>query len=557
LNQSSTLWQSLSLLRHRIDEAGIFCSVCLNLKNMEVSTVIPNSVTIAALGCSVNSTQSKRNSSLASLIEDCPICLDRMEITDCRHILLCERKCGFNMCTSCIESLITSSKDDFQLASDGNMHVKVYLNCPNCRSHLSHSIRYTLLLRKVEELRCLNTPETEWTTSQVRLKRALDTIEVEKAVKCAKIMEADYFDVDFDEMDDEEKTFEDEINSEDYVEQWGLEVDLSNESNKIFVFPRAPSPTIREETLRVDSTLFAGLAEFLNDEERLTVTELMTCGETTCLVEAADTLFNVLQNLSNVKPSSLTAANRQTTIERRKKSICRRSSIFQLIADAEAARIRNDGKENKVSRETEALRNAQSRPAQQRQLGRELRIQADFQKRFPLPVRMPKAVKLDLSLPFDMELLDYTWGGTVLDAYSKISIGFGNKITQRRPNNVNIGNILGKEPNNAKSVRGNCALGFCVSIDDDPGDYRDIYIAMPGRSRVLVSHTGQIGKLGAVRGDVLTHVDGENVDGKRVAEVLEIIKTKEKQDFIMLTLNAELSVADALKRRASAIADVL
>ena len=147
--------------------------------------------------------------------------------------------------------------------------------------------------------------------------------------------------------------------------------------------------------------------------------------------------------------------------------------------------------------------------------------------------------------------------GTVLDAYSKISIGFGNTITQRRPNNVNVGNILGNEPNVVKSVRGNCALGFCVSIDDDPGDYRDIFIAMPGRLRVLVSQTGQIGKLGAVRGDVLTHVDGENVDGKTAAQVLEIMKTKDTQDFIMLTLNAELSVADALKRRASAIADTL
>lgn len=143
-----------------------------------------------------------------------------------------------------------------------------------------------------------------------------------------------------------------------------------------------------------------------------------------------------------------------------------------------------------------------------------------------------------------------------MDAYSKISIGFGNKVTQRRPNNINIGNILGTEQNIMKSAAVGCALGLCMSRDDSNcGDYNDIYIALPGKSRVLISHTGHIGKLGAVRGDVLTHVDGEEVTGKNVDEVLEIIKGNGVQGFVMLTLNAELSVADALKRRALAIAD--
>jgi hypothetical protein len=38
-------------------------------------------------------------------------------------------------------------------------------------------------------------------------------------------------------------------------------------------------------------------------------------------------------------------------------------------------------------------------------------LQAEFQKCFPLPVRMPKAIELDLELPFDMDFVDYTWGG--------------------------------------------------------------------------------------------------------------------------------------------------
>lgn len=143
-----------------------------------------------------------------------------------------------------------------------------------------------------------------------------------------------------------------------------------------------------------------------------------------------------------------------------------------------------------------------------------------------------------------------------MDAYSKISIGFGNKITQRRPQNANVGNILGSEPNVVKTAAVGCALQLCSCSDDDHyGDYRDVFIAMPGTSRVLIAHTGHIGKLGAVRGDVLTHVDGEAVNGKTADEVLEILRGTGSRESVILTLNAELSVADALKRRALAIAE--
>jgi hypothetical protein len=316
------------------------------------------------------------------------------------------------MCKDCIESFITSSKDDFQMASDGNMHVKVYLHCPNCRSDLSHSIRHTLLLRKVGELNYLKIPESEWTTSQVRLKNVLDKTEVQKAIRHARILEAEYYGNDFNEEEDKEEEEDEELSTENCVEQWGVEVDLSNGAHDSFVAPRPPAPLTREEAIRVDPTLFAGLDEFLSESEQKEVTELMTRGKPSFLVQAAQVLYNTLQELSN--PSSSAATNRQTSTEKkysRKNSIARRSSVFNLIAEAEAAEARQGNAEKKVAEETQALMNPRSRVAQQRQLERELRIQANFQRRFPLPVRMPKAVQLDLSLPFDMELVDYTWGG--------------------------------------------------------------------------------------------------------------------------------------------------
>ena len=52
------------------------------------------------------------------------------------------------------------------------------------------------------------------------------------------------------------------------------------------------------------------------------------------------------------------------------------------------------------------------RIARHKQLGRELRQKAIFQKRFPLPVRMPKAIELQLPLTDELDLMDYEWDGT-------------------------------------------------------------------------------------------------------------------------------------------------
>ena len=122
--------------------------------------------------------------------------------------------------------------------------------------------------------------------------------------------------------------------------------------------------------------------------------------------------------------------------------------------------------------------------------------------------------------------------------------------------NINVGTILGNEQSFVKSAAVGCAIGLCMTSDEDDGDANDVYIALPGQARVVISYTGCIGKLGAVRGDVLTHVDGESVANKKVSEVLDIIQAKKGEGFTMLTLNAEFSVANALKRRAIAISEI-
>jgi len=483
--------------------------------------------------------ESSRRMSVVQMLDDCPICLDEMQPSDYDHLLQCERHCGFNMCKSCIESLLASSKDDFQEASDGNRHVKVYLHCPNCRSDLSHTIRDTLLLRKADEITHSKKDPSEWTPSQVRLEKVLHTSAVQQAIKQARKLEAEYLG-------------RDDIEEDSYIEEWGFEADVVGVHDS-FREPRPPSPVRREEAIRVDPTLFAGLDFVLDEAQRREITELMTSGDPSLLAEAAEILRTVAQRLSN--PRSTTepkkAVKPTDDATRRRKSLARRSSVFQLIEEAEAAHFKE---EKKVNEACSVLmhNNPRSRVAQHRQLERELRLQADFQKRFPIPVRMPKAIEVDLTQPFDMEFVEYTWGGTVMDAYSKISIGFRNKISQRRPNNANVANILGTGGHPTAMALG-CAVGLCVS---EQYEIDDVYIALPGESRVLISHTGRSGKQGAVRGDVVTHVDGEAVAGKNVGQVLMLIYSKRSNGRVMLTLNAEKSVAEALKRRAEAIASL-
>lgn len=81
-------------------------------------------------------------------LPDCPICLEVMEVADLRHPLQCH--CGYNFCRSCLQSLISSSQDDYEMASDGSRRVKIFLHCPHCRSDLQTSVRDTLLLRRTD-----------------------------------------------------------------------------------------------------------------------------------------------------------------------------------------------------------------------------------------------------------------------------------------------------------------------------------------------------------------------------------------------------------------------
>ena len=280
--------------------------------------------------------------------EDCPICLDEMSPADLEHPIRCQTRCGYNFCISCIESLITSSKDDYIEASDGNKHVKVFLHCPNCRSDLGSSIRDTLLCRKFHNLKIHSTQHVDLTASEKRLQAVIDDPEVQLAIKEAQEREDEFFGKKSQEKDDSENatnenrdTFNDSFTRN--FREMGVEADADNGVHQSFVINKNQPPP--KDRSRIDPTLFQGLECAMSKEEQETVTELLTSGDTTKLAGAAEILHGisvrVLQGLPPPKPGP----------ELPERHVSRSSSIYQLIDESKMAKQRAERSKKHVDDE--------------------------------------------------------------------------------------------------------------------------------------------------------------------------------------------------------------
>ena len=145
-------------------------------------------------------------------------------------------ECNYNFCINCLVALLSSSKDDFEMASDGNMHVKVHLNCPNCRADISGTIEDTIKHRQ-------------------------------KAI--AEDLQA-IADSDLSAKQLQQKYWRDED---------GVQIQQKNSKED-----SGPEP------LEIDPSLFGGLEFAMSDEEQKFVTQLMTSGCPGQLCQAAQIL---------------------------------------------------------------------------------------------------------------------------------------------------------------------------------------------------------------------------------------------------------------------------
>eukprot|EP00934_Nitzschia_sp_Nitz4_P005306 Nitzschia sp. Nitz4//scaffold29_size155292//618//1880//NITZ4_002629-RA/size155292-processed-gene-0.0-mRNA-1//1//CDS//3329546361//5296//frame0 len=418
--------------------------------------------------------------------------------------------------------MISSSKDDYMEASDGSRQVKIWLRCPSCRSDLTYTIRDTLLLRKVDEVLSLvelDKTGGNLTESQRSLHDALQrSKEVQTAVEESRTREANY--LGLDELDEESEV---SVSASPSIEEWGVEADLAFGVHESIRWPRSPVSSSDESSVitesQVDPILFGGLDCVLHDCDRISLTELMVSGNPDKLAEAAQTLAALATTLHSQKmaPSpSVAMSNPQVS------RILKRSSVFDLVAEVKKAHQAEAVGPVVVALPRGMPRRSSSVVVKQMSLR---------QRRFPLPVRMPKYMEISRATWSQLSFVDHKWDGTVMDAYAKLTIGFGQRVTQRSPNHAGIENVLGG---------------------------REARIELPNKPRILLCNVPrELGQQGATRGDVLTHVLGKNVSGMTFEQVCFFVMhaLQGQECNIELVFNAERSVAEALKRRAMAMAD--
>ena len=141
-----------------------------------------------------------------------------------------------------------------------------------------------------------------------------------------------------------------------------------------------------------------------------------------------------------------------------------------------------------------------------------------------------------------MNFVDDEWDGSVADAFARAQIG--------RVGNCNRKTVQGRfgptNPVEKENVQRIIAMGL---QEDEERDDRPIRF-----QRVLVgSVRGQAGKLGIKKGDVVTHINGEEFTGDAAALYATLVEAYEqqgKEGAVMVVVNAEDCTAEALRLRA-------
>lgn len=266
--------------------------------------------------------------------EDCPICLEALTISE--HIVypLPCLNCDFNYCNRCVEGFCKSANDDFQVASDGSRQVKVTVTCPQCRSKYPMEIQDVLLLRHAHSLGTsmirngkllgdsdLKASQLSWkrdfieASTRARLRDA-QVLYSHCCVKGKQLKQADVAEKEAKVWKLLLEKLPVEEGGDNYDEVEGEEIEgavshdgsVSVSSNKSSKTTSSLRSNKKEPTV-VDDTLFQGLHDFINKDEKIFLTELFTSNDLRSLAQAAMILHGVLRlNLSG-KAAAFTRQN--------------------------------------------------------------------------------------------------------------------------------------------------------------------------------------------------------------------------------------------------------
>lgn len=492
---------------------------------------------------------------------DCPLCLLPLEPYDHSHPLQCpSRHCHFNCCTDCLEQMIKSTKDDQIEASDGNTF-RIFLHCPNCRnSHLGVSIRDTLLLRKVDKYsHGTGVIDDRLSASELRFKYALEEDEdIALALEAARLREADFFvrggeaDVvaksSFEYLDAPTMSWNGNGSVDkpasiwSYDDEEGFEADLLG-PHKSFIF-RHHSMDIEEAVnesqelgqVRADPTLLAGLHPLMTYQEQQFVTSQLVSGDTARLAAATEMLHYVSAlSLQGIKPSWKRRHSCLTRNGSTKRNML--ESVREIIQEGNEARRLEEEKETQHAAGVVALHlTPGGRRIMKKQMDLEMKKQMEYMKLHPLPLRMPKYAEVPASRANSaiLTFCDDVWDGTVSDAFSKITVKktLFNKIT------------VTKQHAKSSGIRRVVDAGSPKSVKSNGRGYIDVE-----RPRVIVASISRdLGRQGVVRGDVVSHFNGELFTGT-ADELSKLIDYSYEGELLTFVFNADSAVAEALKRR--------
>mmetsp|Transcript_16127 Transcript_16127/g.35099 ORF Transcript_16127/g.35099 Transcript_16127/m.35099 type:complete len:506 (-) Transcript_16127:52-1569(-) len=461
---------------------------------------------------------------------ECPLCLLPLDTHDLSHPLQCwSRHCQFNCCVECLERLIESAKDNDMEASDGNTF-RVRLHCPNCRSNLGATIRDTLLLRKVDKYShrvfCRGKPvaDERLSASELEFKSALEEDEgVALAIEGAQRREDDFFGRGTEVTC--ATSFETGASARSFLEDLEEVVDETKQLDNV----------------QADPTLLCGLDAFMTVQEQKFLTAQLVSGDTARLAAATE-IIHYVSTLSQqgIKPNSI------------RRERCMLESLREIIREGnEARRLDKERGHVAPSQQTEikktvkavggmavSVRNHKKQADMETKMQRmeylETKKHMEYMKLHPLPLRMPKyaGVMVTKSESAGLTFCNDTWDGSVLDAYSKITVNrsFLGKttVTKQHAESSGIRRVINAglaEPNGKG----------CFDAE---------------KPRVVVASISvDLGRQGVVKGDVVSHFNGEPFNGT-ASELERLIADSFEGEVLTFAFNADSAVAEALKRRA-------
>jgi hypothetical protein len=234
-------------------------------------------------------------------MEDCPLCLNEFSTEDYTYALKCPTPiCNFNYCADCIRNLQQSAADGYQEASDGSKQLKVQVKCPQCR----------------EKYQCKTYPSDMIVGSVLILRKAASMESIilnqhDSELSATQLTMRSTFreQTSLEELQDAVRRlqfYEDEVGKNESRVQ-----PLDWEAWRPHVRELASSRKATTGGSWRDPTLFHGLDELITGDEQEFVTALLISGKVECLSQAAHILSGILDMTASrtvEQLSSFTAA---------------------------------------------------------------------------------------------------------------------------------------------------------------------------------------------------------------------------------------------------------